>query len=290
MEELYCIYSDKVLPENETNPDHIIPLALGGCNGFTIPASISENSRLGRDIDGTLANDPPISMIRSKLGVAGQGSAPDKMIWKKSYLEGDPDRPVQVSFPKDLTLPVEIWDAKARRLLTPDESQGVKFTTSLRFQRFSRIRFVAKVALGAGYFLYGDTFRSFADHGTLRRVMNLDPKDSMADWKSVEVQVYDPFVPIVEEDKGLTGVFRLLAKRLGSSVSFMVCTENIIASVGIFGEWLGAINFKASTDRLPISEGEDRGGQVVGILNRKLCQRSFHDSVADIAKDMGTVP
>lgn len=287
----YCIYSNREVLEENTNLDHIIPLSLGGCNEFTIRSEVSENSRLGTVVDGVLANDPIISLIRSKLGVAGHSSAPDAAVWKKSFLNGDPSRPVQIRFPADVTSPLEIWDSKARRVLSHEEATNVEFSSQLRIGKFSRLRFVAKVALGAGYFVYGDTFRSYADHDTIRRMVNLNIEDKNVDWSAIDIQVYDPFTPVAERDKGLTQIFRRLAEQLGASTSFLVCAENIIASVGVLGHWLGAVNFKADTTKFPFSEGGHRNGRVLSIKNRCLTQRSFWDITADLANQLGvTVP
>ena len=54
---IYCPYTDKYLSTNEVNREHIIPLSLGGVNGFEIPVSIDFNSKAGSNIDGALAND-----------------------------------------------------------------------------------------------------------------------------------------------------------------------------------------------------------------------------------------
>jgi len=35
---IYCPYADRDIPISESSPEHIIPLALGGMNGFTIPS------------------------------------------------------------------------------------------------------------------------------------------------------------------------------------------------------------------------------------------------------------
>ena len=36
---IYCPYTDRDIPLSESSPEHIIPLALGGMNGFAIPVS-----------------------------------------------------------------------------------------------------------------------------------------------------------------------------------------------------------------------------------------------------------
>jgi hypothetical protein len=54
---VYCPYTDLQLAESECSPEHIVPLSLGGTNGFELPVSASFNSKLGHEIDGAMAND-----------------------------------------------------------------------------------------------------------------------------------------------------------------------------------------------------------------------------------------
>ena len=54
---VYCPYTDRELPESKSSSEHIIPLSLGGVNGFEIPVDATFNSILGSEIDGKLATD-----------------------------------------------------------------------------------------------------------------------------------------------------------------------------------------------------------------------------------------
>jgi hypothetical protein len=54
---IYCPYTDAELEPEQTNSEHIIPLALGGVNGFEIPVDAAFNCRLGSTLDGALANE-----------------------------------------------------------------------------------------------------------------------------------------------------------------------------------------------------------------------------------------
>jgi hypothetical protein len=68
---IYCPYADKEIPLGDSNPEHIIPLAVGGLNSFTLPVSKDFNSRIGSEIDGALANDFLVMSQRDKHGVRG---------------------------------------------------------------------------------------------------------------------------------------------------------------------------------------------------------------------------
>ena len=43
----YCPYTDRKLPHDRATKEHIIPLALGGINGLTLPVDSQSNSTLG---------------------------------------------------------------------------------------------------------------------------------------------------------------------------------------------------------------------------------------------------
>ena len=66
---------------------------------------------------------------------------------------------------------MRVWDVHDREL--KKGSGPIQISTSLNIDL--PIRFAAKVALAAGYYIYGDLFRQYVDHRQLRDVMNIDP-------------------------------------------------------------------------------------------------------------------
>jgi hypothetical protein len=62
---MWCPYTDREIDECESNLEHILPIALGGCDAFTIGVVRSANSTIGSEIDGALANDPLIAFAHS---------------------------------------------------------------------------------------------------------------------------------------------------------------------------------------------------------------------------------
>ncbi|WP_373429847.1 HNH endonuclease [Acinetobacter gerneri] len=65
----YCPYTDKDLKEHEISREHIIPLSLGGIDGYEIFVSKKFNSANAAKIDATLANDFFILMQRNRLDI-----------------------------------------------------------------------------------------------------------------------------------------------------------------------------------------------------------------------------
>jgi len=80
----------------------------------------------------------------------------------------------------------------------------------------------------------------------------------------------------------MAGVYELICRTIGGScVIFMLSTDNIIASVGIGGEFIGSINFKADTTKFP-NDNEFRLGHVIGIQDGELGREAFYDVNAKI--------
>ena len=164
---IYCPYTDQDIPEEEASSEHIIPLSLGGIGGLEIDVDRDCNSKLGSELDGPLANDFFVALRRTEFGARGH-SRKDPWVEVKRANYGNEDRPAQVRIHRRHG--IELWDAKHRKL--------VKSSGTLHFQTMLNmslpVRFAAKVALAAGYFVYGNKFRSHVDHHQLREIMKID--------------------------------------------------------------------------------------------------------------------
>lgn len=272
MEKIYCIYSDKEVPFDKTNIEHIIPLGLGGCNDFCIRVDREKNSILGTHIDGKLSNDFLISSLRRHKDFRGHSRKVPETNLRKTKITST-NKPVQVNFKgKDVTF----YDPVENRELSELEARGITFSSTIKFEKDIRTLFTAKVLLSAGYFVYGKTFREYADHISLRKLMNYKLTETKETIKNLPVRIIDPFHEVPEQDIGLKGVFEMICKSTDSScVMFLICTENIIGSVGIGGQYIGSINFKAQTEHFP-NDDKFRLGHVLGIQENILKRSSFY--------------
>ncbi len=136
--------------------------------------------------------------------------------------------------------------------------------------------FTAKVLLASGYFVYGETFKDYADHDSLRKLMNYKLTETDETIKDLPLRIVDPFHEIPKKDKGMQGIFEMICEATDSScVMFLLCTENIIGSVGVGGKYIGTINFKAKTEHFP-NDDKFRLGQVLCIQDKKLRRSSFY--------------
>ena len=278
MNDTYCIYLNEMIEFKDSNLEHIFPLSFGGCNEFVIRVDINKNSILGSQIDGKMSNDFLISGIRRHKDLRGHSGEIPKTVLKKSKLTTT-NRPIQLVFEGKKS---HFFDPIDKRVLTEKESIGQSINSTFKMDMNLRLQFVAKVLLASGYFIYKETFIKYADHESLRRFMNLNITETKESISRLSLKVIDIFHEIPEESKGLTGIFKNLCKVIdGSCVMFLLSTENIIGSVGIAGEYMGTINFKADTKMFPNDNGF-RLGHVIGIQDNQLRRNSFYDMTAKL--------
>ena len=138
---VYCPYTDRDIPLTESSPEHIIPLALGGMNGFTIAVSSDFNSRVGSEIDGALANDFLVKSKRDKHGAKGHSKKHPENIFPNAS-NADTGEPLHVTLGQVRGL--RLWDPKQKRDVT---GQGQKVNIGFKVDLDVAHRFVAKVAL-----------------------------------------------------------------------------------------------------------------------------------------------
>ncbi len=105
--------------------------------------------------------------------------------------------------------------------------------------------------------------------------------------KQFDLRYYDNFHNIEEKDKGDHGVVELLIEQLeGSSVILVFAMGRIIIHVGLFGKYLGNINFSADVERFPVFEDSYRVGHVLLCRDKKLYRDSFFKSVYKLNKHL----
>lgn len=277
----YCIYTNTVVDIESTTPEHIIPLSLGGCNEFTIPVERAKNAEVGSRVDGKFANDFFISLIRKHKDYRGHSNKPVTPSFKKSKVNGSP---IQVKFVGDT---VEVYDPIARKTLTQSEVEGLELESAILLNQHVRIIFVAKVLLAAGYFTYREVFRDYADHESLRKLMNLGLNETTESLKSLPLKVVDPvYCPIeATEYKPTFELINSICVRYDNScVIFTLGTENIVGTVAIGGELIGQINFEADITKFPDVD-DMKDGHAIGIKDGKL-QRDSYKNLIDGWEDV----
>lgn len=90
-----CIYREVELNSNRPEDDdtasieHIIPWAIGGSNGLTIPdASKAANNDLGSEVDARFVDTLPLAIKRHQLQLRSQNGNITPIVWRGSSPDG----------------------------------------------------------------------------------------------------------------------------------------------------------------------------------------------------------
>jgi len=261
----YCIYSDKMT--SDPSREHIIPLCLGGHDDFVINVDRKINCDIGSKVDGRLSNDFLILFDRDRAAAQGHSGKHLRPVVKRASLKDG--TPVHAIFGKD---GLGIFDLKEMAPLERSDSRGQTIELrNISIPADIDMMFVAKVALAAGYFVYGEIFRKYVDHSEFRLIMNMDetnlPTNSMA-------LAYNRFYEPSDDD--INFHIKRIATGLGacSSVIILPSQNRFGVSVGVLGRFLGFISVPAESKHLP-NEGAYRYGHCIYLQDGQLYRCSF---------------
>jgi hypothetical protein len=277
---MYCIYTDKEITLEEANSEHIIPLALGGVNGFEILVSSSFNSNVGSSIDGEMANCFFMMFKRRDHDARGHSRKTPIPIAKKSTIQGL-GTPVQISFARDR---VKVFSPILRKELTDEEMLDQSFTLIVQLKPDARARFSAKVALSSGYFIYGDIFRDNAKISDLHTLINFDRASSTKekDFYGFETKGWYWPKEVTGKDKSEHHVYEYIAQYLNCSFVLVIpTTSSIIFVIGIFGDLVGILNCPAKTELLPNNGDYDLGHAII-LQNKSIRRMSYRKLLREI--------
>lgn len=271
-----------MLSVDEVNEEHIVPLSLGGSNAFVISVCRKFNSDVGSSIDGAMTKDFLVALDRSRFDVRGHsGHKPTAHI--KRAKVGVDRRPAQLDM--SVRDGLRIWDAIDRRELSPAEAAGITIECQTAIDVDLRLKFVAKVALSAGYLIYGDVFKDHVQHQELRAVMGQEKDESVEHRRDFTIRADDPLlIPDPEPGSQLAIVRGLCNSFQGSIVMLMPTSASLMIAVGVLGKYVGMLNVAADTKKFPNS-GAYAWGHVV-LLREKRMQRC---SVATLLKKVASL-
>jgi hypothetical protein len=275
---MYCIYTDT--ETDKGNPDHIVPLSLGGCDEFTIWCDRDFNSRLGTKIDGAIANDPFVKFARRNANARGHSGADPTPVWKHCELDG---KPVQVRFGLEK---IEVWDPREQRVLEKHEVDGQDIRSRLKIDLFAATRFLSKVALASAYFVYGDLARTAINCDELRKLVFLDPVTARNDPKILKskTRISDLWHTDLTNNPDAQ-MYRFLSTFTHSSTVICVPQDNSIGfHLGVLGEYIGSIFCDANTKNIPLNAEEHDLGHVLVLGRGKLLRSSFRSHLEQSQK------
>lgn len=265
-----------------TNSEHIIPLSLGGVNGFEIPVDAGFNSKIGNEVDGALANDFMWALIRTEYDARGHsGKMPKATIKDATY--GDDDRLAQAHFHKKYG--VALWDVRDREYHGGPNTINISTSIDIDLP----MRFTSKVALAAGYYVYGDVFRQHTDHQQLRDAMNTDLSKLDA-TKSLDEHglghltlTVDRYFDTPPADYNLQCVRLFCAAVSGSVVMLVPARDLFTVAVGILGQYLAMVTVPANTEAFP-KKREYTWGHIVALGDKKLHRVSLADGLSQFVE------
>lgn len=256
----YCVYTDK--ETIDPSPEHIFPLSLGGHDDFVIEVDRKFNNDIGSRVDGKLANDFIVLFERDRAGAVGHSKKHPIPIVKNAKLTDG--TPVQVKFGKD---GLSLFDLRGRKNIERTDSRAHQVQcNNIKIDIDIDIIFVAKVALAAGYYAYGDDFVKNVQADEFRKIMNFDEQNLPADSLA---RVYSRFH---EPDEG-DDMFHILKRmtEIGSCSSVILApsSETFGVAVSILGKFLGFISVPCKSSNL-VNDGDYKYGHCIYIQNEQV--------------------
>lgn len=261
----YCIYTNK--KTLDPSPEHIIPLSLGGHDNFVIDVDRKFNNDIGSKVDGKLANDFLILFDRDKFSAVGHSNKQPTPIVKHAKLM-DGTR-VQVKFSKD---GLSIFDVRSRKEIERSDSRARKFQCeNITIDIDIDLIFVAKVALAAGYYAYGNDFVKNVQTDEFRKIMNFDKNNLPT---SSSARVYSRFHESIDGED-MFHILKMMSE-IGncSSVILVPSSETFGVAVSILGKFLGFISVPCKSSNL-INDGDYKYGHCIYIQNNQVKRFSF---------------
>ncbi len=274
---VWCPYTDKEIRLADTTPEHVVPLSLGGVSEFCVRTEKKANSDIGSKIDAPLADEFLVKQRRNRLGMVGHSGNHPVVTWKSSEL--DSGEPVQVTLDRG---DVRIWSPVRKQYIAVGSDVQIRSKWTMYVD--TPLRFAAKVALSAGYFVYGDLFRRAVAHDEVRFIMEFDLRgvtpgeraelERRASTMGVQAEDW-----LRRDDNPDLEVFRLLSQAYGSSsIAGLIPTKSsLTVFVGVLGMYVGLVDAPADTTEFPLGGTHDLG-HVVALRDGKIERQSLRDA------------
>ncbi|MDE1239723.1 hypothetical protein [Vibrio aestuarianus] len=261
----YCVYTDK--ETLDPSPEHILPLSLGGHDHFVIEVDRKFNNDIGSKVDGKLANDFLVLFERDKAGALGHSKKhPTPTVKHATLTDGTP---VQVKFGQD---GLSLYDLRSRKNIERSDSRARQVQcNNIKVDIDIDLMFVAKVALAAGYYAYGDDFVQNVQTDEFRKIMNLDKQNLPT---SSSARVYSRFHKPDDSDD-MFHILKMMSE-IGScsSVILTPSRETFGVAVSVLGKFLGFVSVPCKSSNL-VNDGDYKYGHCIYIQNEQVKRFSF---------------
>lgn len=272
----YCIYLDSLSDDMST--EHIFPMSLGGLDSFCIQADRKFNNNVGSRVDGAIANDFLMLFKRDRAAAKGHSGTHPEPIARRARLEDG--TPIQAIFSKT---GLRLYDLKQKRYLTKGEGTRTIKVSGLKLDLDADIRFVAKVALAAGYYAYDDFFKNGVQHSQARMIVTAKHLTDV----NPSVRLYTRFQDPKElPDPSDYQLFKAAIELSGCSCVLMLPGKDCFGVVvGVLGEFMGMINIPANTTGFP-NEGAYSLGHCIFLQEGKVKRMSFRHLCNKLLEEM----
>jgi len=279
---MYCIYTNTNVSDELASKQHIIPLSLGGVDNFSINTHREMNSFLGSNIEAPLINEFTVFLNRMHHDIKGQSGKLPELKIKKAKVDGNP---VSVKWNKHS---IDIYDTLNHNYI---KNRPVNVELKLPpVNLWTRFKFISKIALETGYYLFNEIFIKYADCETLRKAIFCDDLSN----QNLSLKYYDNYTPqnnVKDEDVGFYHLTKLLIDNIGTSCVIVVFTETgMIIEVGILGKYLGSLNFFVENIKyFPINDIMFRQGHVLICKDKRLFCDSFYNSIYELNSNLNLI-
>lgn len=243
----FCPYLGKKVHSDSCSSEHIIPLSLGGVNGFEIPVDAGVNKIIGSRIDGKLSNDFMIQLARARLDVKGHsGKSVTPKISKATNI--DQGKPISVTFPDNKLC---AYDHRQKSNVFPG-----KIKLSAKKDLFVDVKFIAKVALSAGYYFWSDDFESAVSCDQLRHMLL---HDNLNGWDSKENFSVKFETLVLNNNSFLIHFLPAIHDHFPdeTTIAFVPAYEKsrLLVSVSVLGVYLGYLHVHMDAEKVDIDNG-----------------------------------
>ncbi|HAL72078.1 MAG TPA: hypothetical protein DCP71_09940 [Verrucomicrobiales bacterium] len=172
-----------------------------------------------------------------------------------------------------------------RRVLAENELAGQAMSFEVRHEWFAKAKFVAKVALSGGTYVYGEAFRERVEHKELRNLIGIDvpSKDLL---RSSRCRFTDSLFQVEAPPKRIYIMRTIIEALYDTSIVLFTPYDGVLGiTVGVLGSFIGDLQVPAKTDQFPLTGDHDQGHFVI-IQGRKLKRISFRDILQNLMKDI----
>jgi hypothetical protein len=144
-----------------------------------------------------------------------------------------------------------LYHPQKKKRYSEEEKKGVSLNVTVKHDENMRLRFVAKVLLGTGSFLFGNRFKEHADHESLRKIMKWDLFDENGQVNDIPVGLMSEFSKVPEDSIKWDSVFKTMSRAIdGSCVMFVIFSNQIVGAVGLGGTYIWNIHIISKHHRI----------------------------------------